>query len=69
MIIVTMDAPYQTSHCWVYPVAPSPRNGQNMAILWPKHDPQMVLKIKSCLILIPVPRDVPAEFHGAGCIL
>ena len=26
------DAPCQISHCWVYLVAPFPRNGQNMAL-------------------------------------
>ena len=38
-INVPRDVPFQISHCWVYPVAPTPRNGKNMAILWPKHGP------------------------------
>ena len=38
-----------------------PRNGQNMAFLWPKHGPHMVLQIGSFLILIIVPRDEPCQ--------
>merc|ERR1711954_235172 len=32
LINVPRDVPCQISHCWVYPVAPFPRNGQNMAL-------------------------------------
>ena len=46
---------------WVYLLAPFPRNGQNMAILWPKHDPHMILQMGSFLILILVPKDVPCQ--------
>ena len=45
----------------MYPVAPFRRNDQNMALLWPKHGPHMVLQIGSTLILINVPRDVPCH--------
>merc|ERR1712082_154106 len=41
--------------------SPLPRNGQNMALLWPKHGPHMVLQIGSSQILINVPRDVPCQ--------
>ena len=37
--------PCQISHCWVYPVAPFPIDGQNMAFLGPKHGPHMVPQI------------------------
>ena len=37
------------------------RNGQNLALLWPKHIPNMVPQIGSSLILIDVPRDVPCQ--------
>merc|ERR1711954_440093 len=36
-----------------------PRNGQNMALLWPKHGPHMVLQISSFSIIIIVSRDAP----------
>ena len=50
------------SHCWVNPVAPFPRYGKNMTLLWPKHGPQMAFKMGSSWILIIVPRDVPCQF-------
>ena len=62
LINVPRDVPCQISHCWVYPVAPFPINGQNMALLWPKNCPQMVLNIRPSWILITVPRDVPCQF-------
>ena len=40
---------------------PFHRNGQNMALLWAKHGPHMVLQIGSSWILINVPRDVPCQ--------
>ena len=55
------DVPCKISHCWVYPVAPSPRNGSNMALSWPKHGPHMVLEIGSSWILINGPRDVSCQ--------
>ena len=58
LINVIRDVPCQISHFWVYPVSPFPRNGQNMALLWPKHGPHMVLLIGSSWILINVPRDI-----------
>ena len=39
--------------------SPHPRNGQNMALLWPKHVPHRVLNIGSSWILINVARDMP----------
>ena len=45
----------------MYPVALLPRNGQNMALLWPKHGPHMVHQIGSSWFLIIVPRDVPCQ--------
>ena len=44
---VPWDVPCQISHSWVYPVAPFPRNGKNMALLWPKQSPHVVLLIGS----------------------
>ena len=32
-INVPRDVTCQISHCWVYPVAPFPRNGQNMTLM------------------------------------
>ena len=51
---VPKDAPSQTSHCRVYPVAPFSRNRQNESLFQPK----MVLTW--CLILIKAPRDTPS---------
>ena len=71
--IVPRDVTRQISHCWVFPVAPLPKNGQNMALLWqnmvhtwsspswPKHGLHLVLKIGSTWILINMPRDVPYQ--------
>ena len=39
LIIVPRDLSCQISHCVVYPLALFPRNGKNMALLWPKHGP------------------------------
>ena len=73
LIIVSRDVTRQISHCWVFPVAPLPKNGQNMALLWqnmvhtwsspswPKHGLHLVLKIGSTWILINMPRDVPCQ--------
>ena len=47
MIIVPRDVPCQISHYWFHHVAPIPRNGQNVAILWLKHGPHMVHQIGS----------------------
>ena len=41
--------------------SPLPRNDQNMALLMPKHGPQMVLQVGSSGILVIVPRDVPCQ--------
>merc|ERR1711954_239287 len=41
--------------------SPFSRNGQNMALLWTKHGPHMVLQIGSSHILIILPRDVPCQ--------
>ena len=73
LIIVPRDVTRKISHCWVFPVAPLPKNGQNMALLWqnmvhtwssqswPKHGLHLVLKIGSTWILINMPRDVPCQ--------
>ena len=58
---VPRDVPCQISHFWMYLVAPSPRNDQKRALLWPKHGPHNVLQIGSFQILIIVPRDVPCQ--------
>ena len=54
LINVPRDVPCWISHCWVYSVAPFPKNGQNTALLWPKHGPHMVLQIGASWILINV---------------
>ena len=38
-----------------------PRNGQNMALLWPKDVPHMVLQIGSSWIILNVPRYAPCQ--------
>ena len=40
-IIINMprDVPCKISHCWVYPVVSFLKNGQNRALLFPKHGP------------------------------
>ena len=50
---------FHNSRC--IPLSPFPRNGQNMALLWPKHGPHVVLKIGSIWILIVMPRDIPCQ--------
>ena len=55
------DVPRQISHFWVYPVVPFFKNGQNIALLWPKHGPYIVPQIGFSLILVTVPRDVPYQ--------
>ena len=55
----------QISHCWVYPVANFPINGQKMALLWPKHGTHMALQIGSSWILINVPRDAPCQISDS----
>ena len=57
LINVPRDVPCQISHCWVYPVAPFSRNGQNMDLC----GQNMVLKIGSFWILITMPRVVPCQ--------
>ena len=69
LIIVPRDVTCPISHCWVFPVAPLPKNGQKWPFygqnmvhtwsgpLWPKHGPQ----IGSSWILINVPRYVPCQ--------
>ena len=49
-----MDAPCRISQFWGYPVVSFLRNGQNMALLCPKHGPNMVSQIDASLILIDV---------------
>ena len=61
LIIVPRDVPCKISHCLVYPVAPFPRNGQNMALLWPKNGPHLVLQIGSSWIIINLPREAPCQ--------
>ena len=61
LINVPSDVPCQISHCWVYPVTPFPRNGQNITLLWPKHSPHMVLYFVFSWIIINVPRDAPCQ--------
>ena len=34
VINVPRDVPCQISHCWVHPVAPFPKIGQNMVLIW-----------------------------------
>ena len=60
-INVPRDDPCQISHCWVYTVAPFPRNGQNIALSWPKHDPHIVPLMGLSWILINVPKDVHCQ--------
>ena len=61
LINVPGDVPCQISHCWTYAVAPFPRYGQNMALLWQKHDHHMVRLISHSWISIIVSRDVPCQ--------
>ena len=41
--------------------SPIPRNAHNVALLWPKHGPHMVLQMGSSWILTNVPRDAPCQ--------
>ena len=54
-----LHAKFHNSGCT--PWVPFPRNSQNMALLWSKHGPRMVLQIDSFLILIYLPRDIPCQ--------
>ena len=54
-----LQAEFHNSRC--IPLSPFPRNGQNMALLWPKYGPHMVLKISSSWIIINVPREAPCK--------
>ena len=54
-----IHAKFQNSMCT--PPSPFPRNGQNMALSWPKDGPHMVLKISSSWIIINVPREAPCD--------
>ena len=58
------DGPCQILQFWVYHIVHFPRNGQNMALLWPKHGPHMVLQIGSSWIIINVPRDAPCQISN-----
>ena len=54
-----LHAKFHNSRC--IPLSPFPRNVQNMALLWPKYGPHMVLKISSSWIIINVPREAPCK--------
>merc|ERR1712114_4390 len=54
-----LHAKFPNSGC--IPLSPFPRNGQNMALLWPKHGPHIVLQIGSSLIIINMPWDAPCQ--------
>ena len=63
------DVPCQISHCWVYPVAPFPRNGK----IWPFYWQNMVF---TCSLILVLPESqsmcpgmLHAKFHIAGFIL
>ena len=57
LIKVPRNVQCKISHCWVYPLSPFPRNGQDMAL----YGQEMVLQIDSSWILINVPRDAPCQ--------
>ena len=63
------DVPCQISHCWVYPVAPSPRNGK----IWPFYWQNMVFTCSLILVLLESQSMclgmLHAKFHIAGFIL
>ena len=69
LVIVTRDVSCQSSHCLVYPVAPFPRNSQNMAL----YGQNMVLAWSLKLVLPESWSMCPGIFHAkfdiAGCIL
>ena len=46
---------------WCIPYSPFPKNGKNVAILWPKHGPQVVLQIEYSWIILNVPQDAPFQ--------
>ena len=46
---------------WYIPSSPFHRNGQDMALLWPKEGPHMVLQIGSFCIIITMPREDPCQ--------
>ena len=69
LMIVPWDVPCQISHCWVHPFVNYPWNGQNMAPLWSKHGPQIVLKIGVPEYLSMCLGMFHAKFQIAGCIL
>jgi len=63
------DVPSKISHCWVYPVAPFPRNGK----IWPFYWQNMVF---TCSLILVLPESqsmcpgvLHAKFHIAGFIL
>jgi len=62
------DVPCQISHCWVYPVAPFPRNGK----IWPFYWQNMVFTCSLILVLLEsqsmCPGMLHAKFHIAGLI-
>ena len=63
------DVPSQISHCWVYPVAPFPRNGK----IWPFYWQNMVFTCSLILVLLESQSMclgmLHAKFHIAGFIL
>ena len=56
LINVPREALCHISNCWMYPVTPVPRNGQNMAL----YGPNMVLKWSFNLVLA----DSQSMCHG-----
>ena len=54
-----LHAKFHNSRC--IPLSPFPRNGQDMALLWPNDGPHMVLQIGSFRIIIIVPRYGPCQ--------
>ena len=48
-------------HIAGYILYPFHRNGQKIALLWPKHGPYMVLQIIFSWIIINMPRDAPTQ--------
>ena len=69
LMVVPGAVPYQISHCWMYPLTPFPRNGQNMAL----YSPNMVLTWSFNLSLPESQSRCPGmlhvEFQIAGCNL
>ena len=54
-----LHAKFHNSGC--IPLSPFPRKGQNMALLWPKDGPHMVLQINSSWIIINVAMEAPCQ--------